>query len=162
MLKTLKDEKGVIAIATTPFDEKNQIDFNSVDTLADYYLESGVSGVTILGVMGESHKLNIDEQKSLIEHYIKRLQDKVPVIVGVSNPGLDNLELLSKFSMQKGASGIMVSVMNGLKHDDQIDSYFNQVVERTRDIPICLQDYPPTTNVYFSESLINKILKDHP
>ena len=113
MLKTLKDEKGVIAIATTPFDEKNQIDFNSVDTLADYYLESGVSGVTILGVMGEAHKLNIDEQKSLIEHYIKRLQDKVPVIVGVSNPGLDNLELLSKFSMQKGASGIMVSGMNG-------------------------------------------------
>ena len=162
MLKALKDEKGVIAIATTPFDEKNQIDFNSVDTLADYYLESGVSGVTILGVMGESHKLNIDEQKSLIEHYIKRLQDKVPVIVGVSNPGLDNLELLSKFSMQKGASGIMVSGMNGLKHDDQIDSYFNQVVERTRDIPICLQDYPPTTNVYFSESIINKILKDHP
>ena len=40
MLKTLKDEKGVIAIATTPFDEKNQIDFNSVDTLADYYLEN--------------------------------------------------------------------------------------------------------------------------
>ena len=56
MLKTLKDEKGVIAIATTPFDEKNQIDFNSVDTLADYYLESGVSGVTILGVIGEAHK----------------------------------------------------------------------------------------------------------
>ena len=36
MLKTLKDEKGVIAIATTPFDENNQIDFNSVDTLGDY------------------------------------------------------------------------------------------------------------------------------
>ena len=70
MLKTLKDEKGVIAIATTPFDEKNQIDFNSVDTLADYYLESGVSGVTILGVMGEAHKLNIDEQKSLIKQIV--------------------------------------------------------------------------------------------
>ena len=26
MLKTLKDEKGVIAIATTPFDDNNQID----------------------------------------------------------------------------------------------------------------------------------------
>jgi dihydrodipicolinate synthase/N-acetylneuraminate lyase len=36
MLKTLKDEKGVIAIATTPFDENNQIYFNSVDTLGDY------------------------------------------------------------------------------------------------------------------------------
>ena len=158
----LKDVKGLIAIATTPFDDNNQIDFYSVDKLADYYLESGVSGVTILGVMGEANKLNIDEQKSLIVHYIKRLKDKVPVIVGTSNPGLDNLELLSKFSMQKGASGVMVSGMNGLKNDDQISSYFDQVIERTKDIPVCLQDYPPTTNVYFSQSIINKILKNHP
>ena len=162
MFKNLKNQKGVIAIATTPFDDTGQIDFNSVDKLADYYLESGVSGVTILGVMGEAHKLNIDEQKSLVVHYIDRLKDKVPVIVGVSNPGLDNLELLSKFSMQKGASGVMISGINGLKNDDQISSYFNQVIERTIDIPICLQDYPPTTNVYFSQSIVNKILQDHP
>ena len=162
MFKNLKSQKGVIAIATTPFDDTGQIDFNSVEMLADYYLESGVSGVTILGVMGEAHKLNVDEQKSLIVHYIDRLKDKVPVIVGVSNPGLDNLELLSKFSMQKGASGVMISGINGLKNDDQISSYFNQVIERTIDIPICLQDYPPTTNVYFSLSIVNKILQDHP
>ena len=161
MSSNLQDKKGIIAIATTPFDEENHIDYNSVDRLADYYLESGVSGVTILGVMGEAHKLNIEEQKSLIIRYIDKLKGKVPVIVGVSNPGIDNLELLSKFSMDSGASGVMVSGINGLKNDDQIKSYFNQVIERTKNIPICLQDYPPTTNVYFSESVINNIIRDH-
>ena len=56
----------------------------------------------------------------------------------------------------------MVSGNNGLKNDDQIKSYFNQVGDRTQDIPICLQDYPPTTNVYFSESVINTIMENHP
>ena len=162
MLGDLKENKGVIAIATTPFDENNYIDYDSVESLADYYLESGVSGVTILGVMGEAHKLNIEEQKTLIKKYNDKLKDKVPVIVGVSNPGIDNLELLSKFSMDAGASGVMISGNNGLKNDDQIKIYFNQVLERIRDIPVCLQDYPPTTNVYFSESVINNLIKDHP
>ena len=162
MLGDLKENKGVIAIATTPFDENNHIDYESVESLADYYLESGVSGVTILGVMGEAHKLNIEEQKTLIKKYNDKLKDKVPVIVGVSNPGIDNLELLSKFSMDAGASGVMISGNNGLKNDDQIKIYFNQVLERTRDIPVCLQDYPPTTNVYFSETVINNLIKDHP
>ena len=162
MLGDLKENKGVIAIATTPFDENNYIDYDSVESLANYYLESGVSGVTILGVMGEAHKLNIEEQKSLIKKYSEKLKNKVPVIVGVSNPGIDNLELLSKFSMDAGASGVMVSGNNGLKNDDHIKIYFNQVLERTRDIPVCLQDYPPTTNVYFSETVINNLIKDHP
>ena len=162
MTKKFRDMKGVIAIATTPFDNENLIDFESVDRLSDYYIKSKVAGVTILGVMGEAHKLNIEEQKSLIKRYINNLINSVPVIVGVSNAGLDNLELLSKFSMDTGASGVMVAGNNGLKNDDQIKSYFNQVVDRTKDIPICLQDYPPTTNVYFSESVINTIMENHP
>ena len=162
MTKKFKDMKGVIAIATTPFNNENTIDYESVDSLSEYYLESKVSGVTILGVMGEVHKLNIEEQKLLIKRYIKKLFNSVPVIVGVSNPGLDNLELLSKFSMDTGASGVMISGYNGLKNDDQIKNYFNQVIDRTQDIPICLQDYPPTTNVYFSESVINNIMESHP
>ena len=162
MTKKFEDMKGVIAIATTPFNNENTIDYESVDSLSEYYLESKVSGVTILGVMGEAHKLNIEEQKLLIKRYIKKLFNSVPVIVGVSNPGLDNLELLSKFSMDTGASGVMISGYNGLKNDDQIKNYFNQVIDRTQDIPICLQDYPPTTNVYFSESVINNIMESHP
>ena len=64
--------------------------------------------------------------------------------------------------MDTGASGVMISGYNGLKNDDQIKNYFNQVIERTQDIPICLQDYPPTTNVYFSESVINDVMEKHP
>ena len=41
--------KGVIAIATTPFNNENLIDFGSVDRLSNYYIESKVSGVTTWG-----------------------------------------------------------------------------------------------------------------
>ena len=44
MTKEFKDMKGVIAIATTPFNNENLIDFESVDRLSNYYIESKVSG----------------------------------------------------------------------------------------------------------------------
>ena len=77
MTKEFKDMKGVIAIATTPFNNENLIDFESVDRLSNYYIESKVSGVTILGVMGEAHKLNIEEQKTLIKRYVNNLQNEM-------------------------------------------------------------------------------------
>jgi 4-hydroxy-tetrahydrodipicolinate synthase len=54
---------GVYAIAATPFLPNGAIDWASVDTLTDFYLNCGVDGLTILGIMGEAGKL--DAQESL-------------------------------------------------------------------------------------------------
>ncbi len=157
----IRKSKGVFAIATTPFNEDGNIDFSSIDKLSDYYITSQVSGLTILGVMGEAPKLNLQEQKLVIERYIKNIGKQVPVIVGVSNPGLDNLISISNDAMELGASGVMVAGNNGLKNDDQIKSYFNQVSISLKNIPICLQDYPPTTNVYLSTSVIKDLFSNN-
>ena len=161
MLNNLSNAQGVYAIATTPFLDNGEVDFNSVDKLSDYYLECGSTGITILGVMGEAPKLNLDEQKKLIKRYVKNLRDKIPIVIGVSNPGLDNLRNIANEGMQMGANGVMVAGINGLKNDEQIENYFEQVVQYLDSIPICLQDYPPTTNVYFSVSTIEKIFSKY-
>ena len=162
MKNSLLHAHGVYAIATTPFLDNGDIDFNSVDKLSEYYLESGAKGITILGVMGEAPKMNLEEQKYLIQRYVKNLRDKIPIIIGVSNPGLDNLKIIAQEGMQLGANGVMVAGLNGLKNDDQIENYFDSVVRYLEGIPICLQDYPPTTNVHFSVSSIEKIFAKHP
>jgi len=54
---------GVYSIAPTPFLENGAIDWNSVDRMTDFYLACGVSGMTILGVMGEAPKLDGEEAK---------------------------------------------------------------------------------------------------
>jgi len=55
----LIDERtsGVYVISITPFSEDGSIDFKSVDSLIEFYLDKGVSGITILGMMGEANKL---------------------------------------------------------------------------------------------------------
>ena len=50
--------KGVYAISATPFTDAGDIDWPSVDSLVEFYLQCGVQGLTILGMMGEAQKLS--------------------------------------------------------------------------------------------------------
>ncbi|GIS88532.1 MAG: hypothetical protein CM1200mP18_12420 [Gammaproteobacteria bacterium] len=65
--------------------------------------------------------------------------------------------------MDAGAAGVMVSGIPGLKTDEQVYRYFSQVIHALGpEIPVCLQDYPPTTTVYLSVGVINRLITDFP
>jgi len=154
---------GVYIISATPFSDDGALDYTSLDRLIDFYLDQGVHGLTLLGVMGEAPKLSSEEQSQFMRHALRRVNEQRPVIVGVSNPGIDNLAVLSREAMDAGAAGVMVSGIPGLKTDEQVYRYFSQVIHALGpEIPVCLQDYPPTTTVYLSVGVINRLITDFP
>ena len=158
-----EESKGVFVIMATPFTDDGALDLRSADRLVEFYLEEGVHGVTVLGVMGEAPKLSLDEQVEFTRHVLKRIDGRVPVIVGVSNPGMDNLEMLARTTMDQGAGGVMIAGIPGLKTDEQVETYFRAVADRLgAETPICLQDYPPTTTVFVSVGVVNRLIGDIP
>ncbi|GIS84503.1 MAG: hypothetical protein CM1200mP16_08030 [Nitrospina sp.] len=66
--------KGVFIISTTPF-SKNGSKFTllNIDSLVEFYIDKGISGMTILGMMGEAHKIDTNEAEIFIKHVIKRV-----------------------------------------------------------------------------------------
>ena len=164
MTKLISEEsKGVFVIMATPFTDDGALDLQSADRLVEFYLEEGVHGLTVLGVMGEAPKLSLEEQVEFTQHVLKRVDGRVPVIVGVSNPGMDNLVTLSRTTMDQGAGGVMIAGIPGLKTDEQVENYFKAVADRLgEEIPICLQDYPPTTTVFISVGVVNRLIADMP
>lgn len=158
-----EDAKGVYVIVATPFDDDGAIDFDSADRLVEFYIEEGVHGLTVLGVMGEAPKLTDSEQTGFMRHLLTRVDGRLPVIVGVSNPGLDNLATLSRTSMDAGAAGVMVAGIASLKTDEQAYGYFMKVADKLgHAVPVCLQDYPPTTGVYLSVPVVKRLIADLP
>lgn len=153
---------GVYAISATPFTDDGSLDVPSTDRMVDFYLESGVSGLTILGVMGEAPKMSPAESAAFCKQVVERIDGRVPVVVGVSAPGLNAIETLTKEVMGLGAAGVMVSPMTGLKTDEAIETYFHMVCETLGDVPIVLQDYPPASNVYMSPPLLTRLFADLP
>ena len=156
-----EQSRGVFVIAATPFTDRGEVDLESIDSLTEFYLEKGVSGMTVLGMMGEAPKLSESETTLVMERFLKRVNGRVPVTVGVSSASNLRLERLSKEAMSLGAAGVMVAPIPNLKLDEQVYGYFTTVANLLgKDIPICLQDFPQATGVHMSVNVINQLTDD--
>ncbi len=155
--------QGVYIIAATPFTDDGALDLESTDSLTDFYLEKGVTGFTILGMMGEAPKLTEDETLTVMERVLQRVDGRVPVVVGVSHASNRHVERLSKTAMDQGAAGVMLAPVANLKTDEQVYNYFASMAKLLGpDIPICLQDFPQVTGVHMSVAVILRLIDDFP
>ena len=158
-----RETRGVYIIAATPFTEDGELDLASTDTLIDFYLDHGVNGMTILGIMGEANKLTEEEAKRFASHVLGRIDGRIPVVVGASGGGLDNMKRFVGFAMNAGAAGAMIAPSPGPAVEERIRNYFAQVCEALGpDVPICFQDFPQTTGVPVSTATILALTRDHP
>ena len=163
-MSTLLDTSahGVYIIAATPFTEDGAVDTASLDRLMDFYVGAGITGVTVLGIMGEAPKLTHQEAVALTRQVVRRVNG-LPVIVGVSSPGFASMGALTRDVMDAGAGGVMIAPPGTLKTDDQIVAYFGNAVEAIGDdVPFVIQDYPYASGVYMAPSAIKRIVNDHP
>jgi 4-hydroxy-tetrahydrodipicolinate synthase len=157
------EARGVFTIAPTPFTDDGALDLPSVDAMVDFYLEREVDGITLLGVMGEAPKLTREESLALTRRVLERAAGAVPVVVGVSAAGLEPLRTLAHDAMTLGAAGVMVAPMAGLRTEDQVIGYFETVTRALGpSVPICLQDYPPSSGVWMSVATLARLFDAFP
>lgn len=155
--------RGVYLIAVTPFAEDGSLDLASTDRMVDFYLERGANGLTILGIMGEATKLTAEESRTFTRQVLKRVNGRVPVVVGASSAGFAPMKELTQSVMDMGASGVMIAPASSVRTDEQILAYFDMVNETLGpDVPWVLQDHPVSTGVKMSNSVVLSILKNSP
>lgn len=154
---------GVYLIAVTPFTDSGELDLQSTDSMVDFYLDCGVNGLTVLGIMGEATKLTAEESAVFVKRVLARVAGRVPVVVGASAPGFAPMKELTHSVMSLGAAGVMVAPPSSVRTDDQIVQYFDMVNETLgKDVPWVLQDHPVSTGVQMSTAVILRILKNSP
>jgi len=154
------DARGVYPIAPTPFYPDGRVDMESLDRMADFYMASGATGITVLGQMGEAPKLDAAESLDIARRIIGRMP--VPVVVGVTAPGFAAMRALTQEVMAAGAAGVMIAPPNTLRTDDQITGYYAQAVDAIgADVPFVLQDYPLTFSVVMTPGVIQRIVQAH-
>ena len=150
---------GVYVIAVTPFHDDGRLDDASAERMVAFYRGCGVTGLTILGVMGEAPKLDTEEATGFSRRVIKGC-GRLPVIVGVSAAGFAAMRVLAHSVMDAGAAGVMIAPPAAMRTDDQIVGYFAQAVESIgADVPFVIQDYPQGSGVVMAPSAPRSISK---
>ena len=163
MTKLNEQTKGVFVISATPFCPDESLDIEGTEQLLDFYLGCGVTGITILGVMGEANKMTDTEAETFAKRALRHLDGKVPVIVGVTHSALTAIRSLAHLAMDNGASGVMLQPIPGLKSDDSVVHYFEQVFETIGPgVPVVYQDFPQASAVHLSPSAWSRMVHAFP
>ena len=137
---------GVFHIMATPFTDGGDLDASGVPRLVEAALATGITGVTLLGIAGEAHRLTDEERRRVIEGVVKEVRGRVPVVVGVSAAGTHLATSFTRMAQEHGADGLMVAPPNGLKNLDAVAGYYRTVADAAA-VPLVLQDEPVTTQV---------------
>ncbi|MGI8551475.1 MAG: dihydrodipicolinate synthase family protein, partial [Dehalococcoidia bacterium] len=137
---------GVYNIMATPFDEQAQIDVAGLRSLVDFQLRAGADGLTILGIMGEAHKLLDEERLQVTRTVLDHVAGRVPVVVGTSAGGADATIWHARQAEALGAAGIMCAPPINLRNLDSVFEYYRRVGSALS-IPVVVQDEPVQTGV---------------
>jgi 4-hydroxy-tetrahydrodipicolinate synthase len=154
----MQELRGVFAIMATPFDEQGNLDEASLKSLIEFELGAGVAGLTILGIMGEAHKLADEERRRVVTLVMEQVSGRVPVVVGTGHSGTEMAARFSREAEEAGAAAVMVAPSPFAKTPEALRDYYGGVA-RTIRIPIVLQDEPATTGVLQPASLIVELAR---
>ena len=134
-----KNLRGYIAVTTTPFTERGDIDEDGLRRNVDHILAlPGVNGLYLGSIYQEFWTMTTPERKRVAEIVIESTAGRVPVIVGTSHTSVrDGLDL-AKHAQAAGADLIMVwPPYYGPRTEDGVRAFYEYISERV-DIGICV------------------------
>lgn len=145
---------GVWNIVPTPFTPSGDLDVAGVGRLTEFVIGTGVDGLTVLGVMGEAHKLSDAERSQVIEATVTAAGGRRPVCVGISHAATDRAVAFAREAAALGAHSVMLAPPQLAKPTDAAILRHYLAVAAATDLPIVVQDYPPASGVQMSVQLI--------
>ena len=74
--------KGSIVALVTPFREDGSVNFEVLTDLIEWHIAEGTDAILTLGTTGEYSTMTHEEDDAVVEHTIRTVAGRVPVIVG--------------------------------------------------------------------------------
>jgi 4-hydroxy-tetrahydrodipicolinate synthase len=153
---------GVYNIVPTPFDESGALDVPSLRRLVDFVIGTGVTGITILGVLGEAGKLSEAERTRTLEVAIETAADRVPVCVGATHAATDRCIAYSREAEAAGAAALLVAPPALARSNEAAVRRHYEAVSAATSLPLVVQDYPPVSGVFMTPAFIGALASDVP
>lgn len=137
---------GVHSVIVTPFAADESLDERALRSVVDYYLDSGVAGLLVLGVLGEADRLADAERERVQEIVLEHVGGRVEVTVGVSHAATVVAAERARSAGNSGASAVMVAPPAGTSAGPALRDHFVRVAEGIS-IPLVVQDLPSVGGV---------------
>ena len=152
---------GVIPPVTTPFDERGDIQYDSVKAQVDWLVDCGVSGIAVGGSTGEGHALEADEFRTLIETALEAADGRIDVIAGIITDSTRESVRRGQIIRDSGVVALQVTPVHYVfkPTDDGTVEHFRTLTTET-DMPVIIYNVIPWN--YLSPELLCRVMREVP
>uniref|UniRef100_L2G2E4 Dihydrodipicolinate synthetase family protein n=1 Tax=Colletotrichum fructicola (strain Nara gc5) TaxID=1213859 RepID=L2G2E4_COLFN len=127
------DLRGLTPAPITPFTKDGKVDYDAIQRLGSWLGSiSGVKGLVVLGHAGEGTFLTQDEQVAVIKAFVKSVDNRIPIIAGITGEGTEVAALEAKRAREAAPQ----------------DRY--KVVYEVSGLPLILFQYPDNTKATYN------------
>lgn len=143
----------------TPFTE-NGVDFEKLTELLEFHVANKTDSIIICGTTGEASTMPDEEHLSVIEHAVKVIDGRIPVIAGTGSNDTKHCIKLSQKAEALGVDGLLIVTpyYNKTSRVGLIKHY--EAVADSVNIPIILYNVPGRTGMNIPVSTL-KVLAKH-
>ncbi len=148
------DLRGLVPAPVTPFTRDGAVDHAAIQRLGAWLGSfAGVKGLVVLGHAGEGTFLSQDEQRAVIESFVKSVDGRLPVIAGITLEGTHVAAQEAKRAVKAGAEAGLVYPSHGwLRFGYQKgapqDRY--RAIYEESGLPLILFQYPDATKATYN------------
>ncbi|MFM2362596.1 MAG: hypothetical protein RLZZ316_1498 [Bacteroidota bacterium] len=102
--------RGTGVALVTPFTSSFEVDYNALGRVIDFVINNGAEYVVTLGTTGETPTLSKDEKKQLVLYTYDKVNNRVPIVVGIGGNNTHELvEELKTFPLDKAVAVLSAS-----------------------------------------------------
>ena len=147
---------GALVALVTPFDKSEKVDYQKLEKLIQFQLDSGIQGILVCASTGEGTSLTSQERTQIIQ---KTLQlANVPVLVGCSCGSIQTAIQEINNAEQLGANGVLVPPPFYIKPtQDGIIRYYEEIIKQTN-LPIVMYNIPSRCSVTIQLDTISALM----
>lgn len=150
--------QGVFTICPTPFDDTLKVDTESIKSLVDFLLDTGITGFAILGFLGELHKLSNAERRLVTETFINHTKGRVPVWVGVRAHGITGAIEQAQEAQEAGADAVFAAPLDNAG-DALLFDYYKAIADGIK-IPVVIHDFPDSFGTEIRPEVVARLGKE--
>ncbi len=134
---------GVFPAITTQLKRDQSLDLDATARHIEVLLDSGISGLVMLGSLGENQMLTAEEKRRVLGFAVQVVAGRVPVLSGVAETGTAEAVRFVRDGEKQGADGFMLMPAMCYKTPDPGETlaHFRSVAKATG-LPIMIYNNP--------------------
>ena len=148
---------GIIPPLVTPLVGRDALDVPGLERLIEHVLSGGVHGLFILGTTGEAPSLGYRLRRELIQRVCAQVNQRVPVLVGITDTAFVESIDLARHAAQCGATALVVSTPYYFPAGQtELQSYIEHLTAELP-LPLVLYNMPALTKVWFEQATLRNL-----